>query len=122
MVGILIEGLQVNAASTRMVAVAGLATRPGKRPRLALEDALKDQNPAVRLAAIEAFEGREDGKQAVPSLVGALHKHEGWQEIGLLHRTLKVLTGAVVPAPTPLEESWEPTIVGWEAYLHTGGR
>jgi hypothetical protein len=121
-VDLLLEGLRVNAAGTRRVAVAGLATRPGKRPRLGLEDALKDPNPGVRLAAIEALAEREDGKEATLSLVAALHKHEGWQEISLLHRTLKALTGEDVPAPTPLEESWEPTIVGWEAYVHTGGR
>ncbi len=121
-VEILLEGLRVNAAVTRMVAIAGLATRPGERPRLGLEDALKDPNPGVRLAAIEALGEREDGRDAVPGLVGALHKHEGWQEISLLHRTLTALTAAKIPAPTPLEESWEPTIVGWEAFLHAEGR
>jgi hypothetical protein len=112
----------VATVQTRMVAIAGLAARSGERPRAGLEAALRDRHPSVRLAAIEALAEREDGREAVPSLVDALRQHEGWQEISRLHTTLRTLTSADVPAPTPLESTWEPTVSGWEAYLDGGGR
>ena len=62
------------------------------------------------------------GNPTVHVRFAELHRHEGWQEISALHGALRDLTGHEAPAPTPLRESWQPSIDAWVAYLEAQGQ
>lgn len=113
---LLIEATSSESPSARLVAVRALGRRPGPGPLRALERALRDPNPSVRIASVEGLAERPDGKGAVPELIAALHRHEGWQEISAIHSALRTLTGHDVPSPTPLPASWGPVVEGWDRF------
>jgi HEAT repeat protein len=104
---------------TRLAAAKALRERTRAEGLDALCYALGDADPAVRLESIDSIVARSDGKRALPSLVGALEDHQGWEELRRLHVTLETLTRHQgVPDPVQSQElTWARTQAAWRSYL-----
>ena len=104
---------------TRLAAAKALRGRERAEGLDALRYALGDADPAVRLESIDSILARPDGAQAVPSLIGALEDHQGWEELRRLHTTLETLTKHQgVPDPLQSQElTWARTQGAWQSYL-----
>jgi hypothetical protein len=114
---LLVDALHDPAAESRRAAAHGLGACPDATARTALEGALADEDPTVRVAAAAALSTRADGREAVPQLVAALPRHEGWRELTELHEALKTLTGAEIAGPGPEEASQARVVQAWQRWL-----
>ncbi len=120
---LLLRGRKDPVASSRLAAVEGLASRDGGAAREGLERALAARDAAVRLAAAEALGARGDGGRAVPALIEALGRHQGWHELRALHHALRRLTGVDVNDPVQGEPaSWSRAVEAWRRHLGQGAR
>ncbi|RAL23560.1 hypothetical protein DL240_05215 [Lujinxingia litoralis] len=86
----------------RAAAAEALVNYPGDRPRHALEHALQDPSPDVRIAAIGALAGRYDAEQATPSVIAYVSR-EQWHTG--LHRALGLLAASHHPEALPFLET-----------------
>lgn len=117
---LLLDGLRDPSPLTRRAAITGLGSRPGEEALEGLLAALKDAEPEVRVSAAAALSTRSDGRAAIPNLVAALPKHEGWGELNELHEALRTLTGAEIEGPGPDRESWQRVVRAWQQWLERG--
>ena len=118
---LLVEAADGSAEELRVVAVRGLAEREGRGVVRALVGAIEDPVPDVRLTAVQSLGERAPERAVLEALVARLARHEGYGEIRQLHKSLKALSGAEVPAPTREVSSWSDTVQGWRAWLDASG-
>lgn len=85
----------------RAAAASALTRYPGDEARQALERALNDASPDVRIAAIGAIGARDDAEPATPSIIDYVER-ERWHTG--LHRGLDILAASAHPDALPYLE------------------
>ncbi|RDV39263.1 hypothetical protein DV096_01425 [Bradymonadaceae bacterium TMQ3] len=85
----------------RAAAAGALTLYPGEDARQALERALNDASPDVRIAAVGAIGSRDDAEPATPSVIDYVER-ERWHTG--LHRGLDILAASAHPDALPYLE------------------